>query len=335
MNYEALDSYWLYHIRDSENSCGPGYDGYIGITDNPQRRRKQHFDALAKGRHPNEKLQAAYDTAPHRFKFWLLTSGPRKTIEARERLFVPRRDHLLNRQVGGGRNRGMSREDAIRATCGASSAAETREQGAKRGGASARGYAAGCAEHQSGGKHGTEDFARPSRDSTDDKKGRTSNDFNPSSGDGETRGRARGQPGTVGREAGAGILLIEDVLVGAAFIVAAAASGFGTAYALSKHVFNDEESLDRDERDARKAGRTGSYVGGATGAAATIAAVFCAGEVGLGVVGVSTGLTAIGAAVGGGAVAGAAVALAAPACAALALAGVGYGFRKMLRKLRK
>ncbi|CAJ7239719.1 Uncharacterised protein [Burkholderia pseudomallei] len=331
MNYEPLDSYWLYHIRDSDNSYGPGHDGYIGITDNPQRRKKQHFDALAKGRHRNEKLQAAYDAAPHRFKFWLLTSGPRETIEARERLFVPKRDHLLNKQVGGGRNRGMSKEDAIRMTCGGSDAAETCVQRAQPSGASGDGTAAGCAERDSGAKHDTRDYASAPRDSSDDKNGRTSNNFNASDAHGETRGHAR-----AGGKAAAGILgLIGDAVAGASVVAAAAASGLGTAYAISKHVFNDDESLDHDERDARKSGRTGSFMGGATGAAATIAVVCCVGEVGLGAAGVSTGLAGIGTVVGGGAAVGAVIALAAPAFAALALAGAGYGLRKLYTKLKK
>lgn len=107
--------HYLYHIRDPETSFGFGYDGYIGITDNPSRRRGQHFDALKRGEHSNERLQDAYNRSTCGLQYWVLTSGPKEEIEARERLLVPKPNHHLNKQVGGGSQRGMSQDEAIEA----------------------------------------------------------------------------------------------------------------------------------------------------------------------------------------------------------------------------
>jgi hypothetical protein len=187
--------------------------------------------------------------------------------------------------------------------------------------------------------------------------GKGSTGTNPGSGtkktDGEhlgsgTKSDANGNPGAKAKpssnsksdrsrtEAAAGAVgLVAEIAAGAAVVATSVASGLGTAYEINKHVLNDDESLDQDERDARKSGRIGSYAGGGAGAAGAVTMVCAAGEVGLGVTGVSTGLTAIGATVGGGAATGTVIALVVPALAACAVAGFSYGGYKLYQWLSK
>ncbi|TDK61202.1 GIY-YIG nuclease family protein [Sapientia aquatica] len=84
MRFKKSDQLFLYHIRDAATSGGIGYDGYVGITDNPKRRKREHFAALANGTHSNAKLQTAYNKSPASFQFWIATSGNKESIEARE-----------------------------------------------------------------------------------------------------------------------------------------------------------------------------------------------------------------------------------------------------------
>ena len=52
--------YYIYHIYKQENENE--YDkGYIGITNNPQRRKSAHFRLLNDNKHYNNHLQNAYN----------------------------------------------------------------------------------------------------------------------------------------------------------------------------------------------------------------------------------------------------------------------------------
>lgn len=98
-----------------------------------------------------------------------------------------------------------------------------------------------------------------------------------------------------------------------------------------RKILEDDESLDRAERDARSAGRTATAVGAVAGAAGTVGTIAAAGSVaGLSAPGIATGLAAMGGAVGGGMAAGAGIAIAAPAAAA---AAVGYGVYRVWKWL--
>lgn len=320
MEFRKSTQHYLYHIRDAECSSGVGFDGYVGITDNPYRRKKQHFEALAKGCHPNEKLQAAYNKAPHRYRFWLVTAGSKESIEARERLFVPKDDHLLNKQKGGGHRRGMSQEEAIRAISDTAEAVKDELRKER--------------DDANTGATGNSTSSRGAKDA-DDEQSRNGSKSN-AKGNSGARANANSNSNSSGKGSAAGAAgLAADIAAGATVVAATVASGLGTAYLINKHVLNDDESLEQDERDARKSGRVGSYAGGGAGAAAAVTMVCAAGEVGLGVAGVSTGLTAIGATVGGGAAVGAGIALAVPALGACAVAGVGYGGYKLYQWLTK
>ena len=55
--------YYLYHLRDPANSAGFGFDGYLGITDNPHRREAEHMRALKAGKHQNLRLKEDFDKA--------------------------------------------------------------------------------------------------------------------------------------------------------------------------------------------------------------------------------------------------------------------------------
>jgi Lecithin retinol acyltransferase len=91
-------------------------------------------------------------------------------------------------------------------------------------------------------------------------------------------------------------------------------------------VLCDAPHLNKNERDARKAGRYATIGGAAAGTAAAIGTVAASGSVaGLSAAGITSGLAAIGSVVGGGMTAGVLMTAAAPATAA---AGIGYGIYK-------
>lgn len=113
MDADSRKPYFLYHVRDPKKSSGVGYDGYIGVTDNFKRRQQQHFSTLDHGTHPNGRLQTAHSKAKAGLRMHFVAVGDKESIEARERLFVPKPNHHLNQQTGGGRSRGLSSEDAI------------------------------------------------------------------------------------------------------------------------------------------------------------------------------------------------------------------------------
>lgn len=113
-NYSPREHYhYLYHIRNAETSFGLGHDGYVGYTDNPQRRKKQHFSKLEKNKHSNQALQNAYNASPDAFQFWIAKRASLEEVQASERLLVPRQNHHLNKQKGGGPARGMSKVAAV------------------------------------------------------------------------------------------------------------------------------------------------------------------------------------------------------------------------------
>jgi hypothetical protein len=314
------NTHYLYHIRDFEESSGPGFDGYVGITQNPRQREKQHFDALRSGSHRNEKLQAAYNAAPNRYRFWLLTSGPCEVIEARERLLVPRRNHKLNKQMGGGRSRGISQDEAVRRT------------GANSDSSGQNGYSAGNPAQRVMGngdaRGNAQDFSNvPEVESTSSRNDKTAGESS------QRHERSKSSPPKRGKASATSVIaLAGDITSGAAVIAVAAASGLGTAYAVNKHLLKDDDLLDRDTRDARRTGRIASYLGGTVGAGGTVTAVCLAGEVGLGAAGVTSGLTAVGTIFGGGAIAGAGVVLIVPGLAALTFAYAGYKVHALWRK---
>jgi hypothetical protein len=96
-----------------------------------------------------------------------------------------------------------------------------------------------------------------------------------------------------------------------------------------QYALRDDPALPQEERQARFAGRTATYAGGAVGVGGAVAAVSAAGSVaGLSAAGITSGLAAIGATVGGGMAAGVCVTAAAPAVAA---AAVGYGVYRLAR----
>ncbi|TDK61204.1 hypothetical protein [Sapientia aquatica] len=172
-----------------------------------------------------------------------------------------------------------------------------------------------------------------STDGTQSKEGAQfqANENSDPKGNTKTKSKSSSAGGTAGTGA-SGFAVVADIAAGAAVVAATVVSGIGTAYVINKHVLNDDESLEQGERDARKSGRVGSYVGGGAGATAAIAMVCVTGEIGLGVTGVTTGLASIGAVVGGGATIGAGIALAVPALAACAVAGFGYGGYKLYQR---
>lgn len=290
--------YYIYHIRDAETTAGFGFDGYIGITHDPALRKEQHFRALKSGTHKNIRLQAAFDKAPNTFQFSVVSNGPKKTIEAKERLLVPNDNHYLNNQRGGGINRGLSQDQAIETLHATASKASEKSDSNKNADSKAK-YNKG---HES----------KASNKSKSESKGRASSTGAIASG--------------LTAEAA-----FADLAATAGVITVAVASGLGVAYAVSNTVFKDGEELKIEEREARKAGRVGAYGGGAVGAGGIISAVCLGGEVGLGVVGASTGLTALGGAVGGAGLAGVAITVALPALAAVAIGGVFYGGYKLLK----
>ena len=100
-----------------------------------------------------------------------------------------------------------------------------------------------------------------------------------------------------------------------------------------RFVLRDDENLESDERDARRAGRVAAVTGAAIGTATAIGTVSATGAVaGVSAAGITSGLWAVGSAVGGGMTAGVAVTAAAPA---VATAAVGYGAYRTWRWMRK
>lgn len=104
----------LYHIRAPLTSAGPGLDGYVGVAECLQTRKKQHFSALRRRTHGNPKLQAEYDRAEGQLQFWVIRKCPIDEALLRESLLVPRAEHHLNRQPGGGVARGACFDEKLR-----------------------------------------------------------------------------------------------------------------------------------------------------------------------------------------------------------------------------
>lgn len=289
--------HFLYHIRNRESSSGFGFDGYIGITNDLSRRKKQHFAALAKGNHKNERLQAAYDAAPGDVEFYVVASGTKDEMAARERLLVPRRNHHWNKQIGGGPNRGMTRGEA-------------------------------AASAHRGQRTQTDDSGGHAGERTSAKGEDVHRDRTRRSGGGQLK-RAVGK----GATAAPGIAMCADIAATGGMLAATVASGMGTAHAINKTLLKDDLSLETREREARRIGRIGAYGGAGLGATGTMFAIYTAGEVGLSAVGVGSGLTALGGVVGGAGIAGFALALAIPAAAAALGGGALYGGYKLCKRL--
>lgn len=291
---EAL--HFLYHIRESEESSGFGFDGYIGITNSLERRKKQHFDALNAGTHSNKKLQAAYNQSANGLQFFVVASGTREEVEARERLLAPKPNHHWNKQVGGGNQRGMSRDGAIDVIQRAEKSRSGRaEKGGTKSAASGK-SASGSSRANSG--VGT-------------------------AGAGVAAGGAAEAAATESAASMAG-----SIGLGAAYL----ASGLGTAHVLNKTVLKDEPNLGSVEKESRAVGRVASYTGGSIGAVGSLTAVAVTGEFGLSAAGVASGLAGIGGTVGAGAVTGFCLTVALPAVAA---AGVGYGTYRLVKWLKQ
>lgn len=141
---------------------------------------------------------------------------------------------------------------------------------------------------------------------------------------------------TVGGAMGGGAL--------AGLATLAAAPGIATAAAMNATLLKDNEALAPEERDARLAGRFGTFVGAGAATVGGAAAVGAMGATaGFSAAGISSGLAAIGACTGAGSVltaigvggsamaGGVAVTVAAPAVAAAAL---GYGVYRAARWFR-
>ena len=145
--------------------------------------------------------------------------------------------------------------------------------------------------------------------------------------------------GTAAGLSGAGVmsgLAAAGGIVGGGAVAGVGVLGGGPAIAaaalINNTVLKDNPALKRDERDARAAGRTATYVGAAAGTVGSIATISAAGTVaGLSATGISTGLAAIGGVAGGGMAAGVVIATAAPVAAA---AAVGYGVYRIFKWLK-
>ena len=118
--------------------------------------------------------------------------------------------------------------------------------------------------------------------------------------------------------------IIGGVVAGAA--TGSVMNGFMGAEIVNNTLLKDDPNLPMSERDARSAGRTGSYVGAVGGAAATTAVVVSAGSA----AGVASTLATIGGVVGGGMAVGAAALLAGPAVVA---AGTGMAVYAVYRSV--
>lgn len=289
--------FYLYHIRDPELSHGFGYDGYIGITNNPKRRRKEHLDALENKNHCNERLQELHNRASYGLQYVVLTEGPREQIEARERLLVPKPNHHCNKQVGGGSRRGISQDEAEKSIA----ATPSSDGQAKRLGEAASADLPGAPQ-----------------------KSAESANVSP-----ETR-KSKASPQIYGAAVGVeeALPFLPGLILGGAYL----ASGLVTARALNMTMLKDEPTLDRTEKESRGAGRKASVLGGLAGAGGSFIAVAACGEVGLGAAAIYSGLTAIGGVVGGGAIVGFCVTVAAPAILAV---GAGAGIYKLAKWIVK
>ena len=112
------------------------------------------------------------------------------------------------------------------------------------------------------------------------------------------------------------------VVVGTGAI--SAMNGMAGAEIVNNTLLKDDPNLPMSERDARSAGRTGSYAGAAGAAATTTAVVMSAGSA----AGVASTLATIGGTLGGGMAVGAGVLVAAPAVVA---AGAGMAVYALYR----
>lgn len=106
--------HYLYHIRDPERSAGFGFDGYVGITDNPSRRKRQHMRAASKGQHPNPRFQKLYDESGGKLEMRIVRWGTVDEVSASEALVINRPNKHANRQSGGGQLRGKSEDELLR-----------------------------------------------------------------------------------------------------------------------------------------------------------------------------------------------------------------------------
>lgn len=105
--------HYLYHIYDPESSAGFGFDGYVGITDQPKRRKGQHMGAAAQGRHPNPRFQKLYDDAKGNLQMSIVRRGTLDEVSASEALVINRPNKHANQQKGGGRLRGLAQEELL------------------------------------------------------------------------------------------------------------------------------------------------------------------------------------------------------------------------------
>jgi hypothetical protein len=293
------DTYYLYHIRDPFLSDGWGFDGYVGITKDFKRRRREHFHELARGTHSNRAMQAAHDASENGLQMVLVATGPEHEILARERLFAHSPNRFWNRQVGGGPDRAMSEDDARERLWGNAARHDSPEQDDATTSASGRSGAAGAGAAGIGGI---------------------------GAGAAEAFGDAAGAAAQAGR----GGILAGAGLAAAGLAVATGVTGVGAAYAMNKTVLKDDPSLAVEERQSRRAGRVAGVVGGVAGAAATVAGVGAAGTVtGLSTAGVVSGVAVAGL---GSVTAGTVVVLAAPAVAAVA---AGYWIYRGVRWFKR
>ncbi|OAN13335.1 hypothetical protein A3K86_16925 [Photobacterium jeanii] len=100
--------FYLYHIHQKAK---PGIyaDGYIGITDDVNRRREEHFSKLRRGEHPNFMLQDAYDD--YELEFTIVTEAKEREIVASlEESLRPEANMAWNLKKGG---EGSSVEDLL------------------------------------------------------------------------------------------------------------------------------------------------------------------------------------------------------------------------------
>ncbi|WP_199197433.1 lecithin retinol acyltransferase family protein [Chroococcidiopsis sp. CCALA 051] len=96
-------------------------------------------------------------------------------------------------------------------------------------------------------------------------------------------------------------------------------------------VFQEDESLTEEEKEARAVGRAMTTAGAVAGTAGAVGTVAAAGSVaGLSAAGITSGLAAVGATVGGGMAAGVVITVAAPAVAAAAIGYSAYSLWKWL-----
>jgi hypothetical protein len=111
--------------------------------------------------------------------------------------------------------------------------------------------------------------------------------------------------------------------------VLSAAPALVTAMAMNQ-VFQEDKSLNEEEKEARAVGRAMTSVGAVVGTAGAVGTVAAAGSVvGLSAAGITSGLAAVGVTIGGGMAAGVAITVAAPAVAA-AIGYSAYSFWKWL-----